>query len=60
MLFFCRKFQLSYYPHRLEGFTSLLHSVFGKSAKHETYADFKSVTEEPEPAFYIHVIQKPL
>lgn len=51
-------FRLSYYPHRLEAFSNLLKSVFGNGAKHSIYADFKSMDEEPHPAFYIHVIEK--
>jgi hypothetical protein len=32
--------------------------AFGEDAKHEVYADFKTIEEEPEPSFYIHVVQK--
>ena len=51
-------FRLSYYPHKLEAFSSLLKSVFGPGANHKVYADFKPLDEEPAPAFYIHVIEK--
>ncbi len=54
------QFRLSYYPHRLHDFTRLLMSVFGEDAKHSVYADFKPPEQEPDPAFYIHVIEKPL
>jgi len=52
-------FILSYQPHTLNSFTSLLKEAFGKTAKHTIYADFKNMKDEPEPAFYIHVIEKP-
>jgi len=54
------KFTLSYYPHRLANFTKLLKGAFGESAKHTIYADFKPLNQEEDPAFYIHVIEKPL
>ncbi|XP_023340081.1 glycine N-methyltransferase [Eurytemora carolleeae] len=54
----CDQFRLSYYPHTLAGFTQLLRSAFGPDCKHSVYADFKSLEEEPEPSFYIHVIEK--
>jgi glycine N-methyltransferase len=52
------KFRLSYYPHRLEAFGNLLSSVFGPKASHSVFADFKSMEEQPNPAFYIHTIEK--
>jgi glycine N-methyltransferase len=54
------QFRLSYYPHRLAEFTKLVKEAFGENCKHTVYADFKPLEEEPEPAFYIHVIEKPL
>lgn len=51
-------FRLSYYPHTLNGFTSLIREAFGETAKHEVFADFKRTEEEPEPSFYIHVVEK--
>ena len=51
-------FRLSYYPHRLSMFTRLLKDVFGEDAHHAVYADFKSLEEEKNPAFYIHTIEK--
>eukprot|EP00088_Acartia_fossae_P039514 TRINITY_DN4113_c0_g1_i1.p1 TRINITY_DN4113_c0_g1~~TRINITY_DN4113_c0_g1_i1.p1 ORF type:complete len:292 (+),score=94.10 TRINITY_DN4113_c0_g1_i1:68-943(+) len=53
-------FRLSYYPHTVREFSSLLRSAFGHKSKHTVYADFKSMAEEPEPSFYIHVIEKSL
>ena len=56
----CSQFRLSYYPHRLEDFSGLLKSVFGTSAKHSIYGDFKPLgSDRLNPAFYIHVIAKP-
>jgi len=52
-------FILSYQPHTLKSFTGLLKEAFGNEAKHTIYADFKRLEDEPEPAFYIHVIEKP-
>jgi hypothetical protein len=56
--FIFSKFRLSYYPHRLEAFGNLLSSVFGPKASHSVFADFKSMEEQPNPAFYIHTIEK--
>merc|ERR1719400_121310 len=53
-------FILSYQPHTLKSFTGLLKDAFGSGAKHDIYADFKKLEDEPEPAFYIHVIEKPV
>jgi len=53
-------FVLSYHPHTLKSFTNLLKEAFGQDAKHQVFGDFKTLEEEPEPAFYIHVIEKPL
>merc|ERR1712058_182890 len=54
------QFRLSYYPHTLEGFSNLCKNAFGPRAKHTVYADFKPLNVEPEPSFYIHVVEKPL
>lgn len=51
-------FRLSYYPHRMNAFTRLLKRSFGSLANHTVFADFKELREEPNPAFYIHVIEK--
>ena len=56
--YFFSHFRLSYYPHRLEAFTTLLKSVFGDKSKHSVYGDFKPLEQEPDPAFFIHVIEK--
>jgi len=53
------KFRLSYYPHKRERFTELLHEAFGPGATHEVYADFESVEKIKLPAYYIHTIEKP-
>lgn len=52
-------FRLSYFPHQLKTFSSLLDSVFGPGAEHKVYGDFKPVEEITDPAFFIHVIKKP-
>ena len=52
-------FRLSYYPHRLDEFKGLLKEAFGEASAHTVFADFKSLEEEPEPAFYIHLVEKP-
>ncbi len=54
-----RKFRLSYYPHRMDDFCHLLRESFGDDAKQEVFADFKPLEEAPNPAFYIHVIERP-
>lgn len=54
------EFVLSYHPHTLKGFTALLKEAFGQDAKHQVFGDFKTLDQEPDPAFYIHVIEKPL
>jgi len=54
----CDHFRLSYYPHRVEEFSELLRNVFGSGSKHTVFADFKSLNEEPDPSFYIHVVEK--
>lgn len=53
-------FVLSYQPHTLSSFNNLLKEAFGQDAKHQVFGDFKTLEEEPEPAFYIHVIEKPI
>jgi len=52
-------FVLSYQPYTLAEFSDLLTGVFGPEAIHTTYADFKPLDEISDPAFYIHVIEKP-
>lgn len=51
-------FRLSYYPHLVDAFTNLLKSVFGKDAPHTVYGDFKPISKDEDPAFFIHVIEK--
>ncbi|KAK3882098.1 hypothetical protein Pcinc_013505 [Petrolisthes cinctipes] len=52
-------FRLSYYPHRVERFGSLLRETFGEGATHTVYGDFVPLGEVADPAFYIHVVEKP-
>ena len=54
-----RKFRLSYYPHRVAKFTALLNEIFGSNAKQSVFGDFKSFGEIEDPAFYIHIVEKP-
>ncbi|KAH8028979.1 hypothetical protein HPB51_021834 [Rhipicephalus microplus] len=51
-------FRLSYFPHRLKDFNELLEDVFGKEAHHEIYGDFKPLSKDYTPAFYIHILKK--
>ncbi|TDG50070.1 hypothetical protein AWZ03_003580 [Drosophila navojoa] len=53
------EFRLSYYPHELKRFTEILSEIFGSQAKHKLYGDFKDMSVVQNPAFYIHVIEKP-
>ena len=57
--FSTHNFRLSYYPHCLAEFTHLLKDVFGDEALHTVYGDFRPMGEVPDPAYYVHVIQKP-
>jgi len=52
-------FTLSYQPYTLNVFTNLLKGIFGDNTSYQRYADFKPLSEEPDPAFYVHVIEKP-
>ncbi|OXA59005.1 glycine N-methyltransferase [Folsomia candida] len=52
-------FRLSYYPHRLESFSALLKEAFGPGVKHQVFGDFMPLDKTKDPAFFIHVIQKP-
>jgi len=52
-------FVLSYQPWTLAEFSNLLKGIFGSGAAHTTYADFFKLNEVVDPAFYIHVIEKP-
>lgn len=36
----------------------MLIDIFGQKAKHSIFGDFKSLTVEPNPAFYIHLLEK--
>merc|ERR1712172_194561 len=52
-------FVLSYQPWTLAEFSNLLKGIFGSTAAHTTYAGFFKLSEVVDPAFYIHVIEKP-
>ena len=52
------EFRLSYYPHKLVVFKSILKDIFGQSANHIIYGDFKKLDEVENPAFLIHVVEK--
>ncbi|XP_069811326.1 glycine N-methyltransferase isoform X1 [Dendropsophus ebraccatus] len=54
------KFRLSYYPHRLECFTALLHEAFEGQYEHMVYGDFLPYTpgQHNEPCYFIHVAKK--
>lgn len=52
------EFRLSYYPHELKTFTSMLKSIFGDKADHKIFGDFKDLNVVTNPAFYIHLIEK--
>lgn len=54
------EFRLSYYPHRLNVFRSMLNEAFHYRAKHTIYGDFKALEEIKNPGFYIHVMEKPV
>ena len=51
-------FRLSYYPHRLDEFQSMLKQIFGETCKHTVFGDFKPMEEIQNPAFYIHLVEK--
>ncbi|KPI91067.1 Glycine N-methyltransferase [Papilio xuthus] len=53
-------FRLCYYPHELDKFTSMLDEAFDNKAEHSIYADFKALDQVENPAYYIHVMRKPL
>lgn len=52
------EFRLSYYPHRLSVFSSMLDEAFGHQSKHTIYGDFKPLDNVTNPGFYIHVMEK--
>ncbi|XP_016961555.1 glycine N-methyltransferase [Drosophila biarmipes] len=53
------EFRLSYYPHELKRFREILGEIFSQKAKHQLYGDFKEMSQVKNPAFYIHLIEKP-
>lgn len=54
------KFRLSYYPHCLESFKSLLMEGFHGKMDHSVYGDFKTYTpgQTDAPCYFIHVCKK--
>lgn len=52
------QFTLSYYPHRLTSFRSLLKEAFDQRANITTLGDFQPLDQLQNPAFYIHVVRK--
>ncbi|EDV94465.1 glycine N-methyltransferase [Drosophila grimshawi] len=53
------EFRLSYFPHELKRFTDILREIFGSQSKHKLFGDFKEMNVVENPAFYIHLIEKP-
>ncbi|XP_037729286.1 glycine N-methyltransferase [Drosophila subpulchrella] len=53
------EFRLSYYPHELKRFREILGEIFSQKAQHQLYGDFKEMSQVKNPAFYIHLIEKP-
>ncbi|KAH8308440.1 glycine N-methyltransferase [Drosophila kikkawai] len=53
------EFRLSYYPHELKRFREILGEIFSEKAQHQLYGDFKEMSLVKNPAFYIHLIEKP-
>lgn len=60
MFYIDSMFRLCYYPHELDKFTSMLDEAFDNKAEHSIYADFKPLDQVENPAYYIHVMRKPL
>jgi len=52
------EFTLTYYPHRLQDFRSLLLEAFQGQASIETLGDFQPLGQLADPAFFIHVVRK--
>lgn len=52
------EFRLCYYPHKLNVFSQILRETFGSNAMHKICGDFKQLTENANPAFYIHIVEK--
>uniref|UniRef100_UPI00358F977E glycine N-methyltransferase n=1 Tax=Myxine glutinosa TaxID=7769 RepID=UPI00358F977E len=55
------RFRLSYYPHRLNDFTTLLREAFKGMCKHSIYADFEPYFPEhsdSDACYFIHVAEK--
>jgi len=52
-------FLLHVQPYMLAEFSSLLKGVFGSTANHKVFGDFQELKDNPDPAFFIHMIEKP-
>lgn len=58
LICYCSEFRLSYYPHRLKVFKSMLFDAFGENSSYNIYGDFKQLQDIEVPNFYIHVVEK--
>jgi hypothetical protein len=62
LLVFCSvlKFDLTFYPHRIEEFSRLLERVCGKDDIHKVYGDYKPLDGDTNtsPVYYVHVVEK--
>lgn len=52
------EFRLSYYPHRLKVFSTMLMDAFGENSEYKIFGDFKNLDEIEKPDFYIHLVEK--
>lgn len=52
------EFRLCYYPHKLNVFSQILRDTFGPHMVHNICGDFKRLSENENPAFYIHIVEK--
>ena len=57
LLSFFSKFRLSYYPHLLSKFDSLIDEIFG-AGQQKVLADFKGLEEVENPSYFIHICKK--
>jgi len=53
-----QNFRLSYYPHRLKGFKSLIERAIPNITDHQVFGDFKELSADYTPAYFIHVVIK--
>jgi glycine N-methyltransferase len=52
------KFRLSYYPHRQANFIELLKQAFGHDTKIEVLGDYKPLSDDYMPSYFIYVVHK--